>query len=410
MQKATTQATITSALVVTGNMVGAGILALPVNLGPAGLIPALCAIAFMWMLMTWTALIYSEQKSLVQNETADLPTFFGAELGPAGKWVSIVANLIILYGVLVAYLAGVSSIVNHLFNLNLPDWVSMVGYFVFATLMTSFGAVVMARGNAFLMIFMWSAFALLVFMTVPNMSAENLGFADWHFLPSAFPVLITAFHFHNIIPTICRTLKQDRRSIRTAIVGGTFLGLLMNVIWVIVVCLALPLDGGSTSVVYAFENNLPATIPLAKMITTPGFMQAGLVFSIVAMTTSFMANGTALLSFIRDLTSTYLNISRMSLVWPLAFLPPLVVGIFYPDVFLIALNIAGGLGENILFGILPGMLLIRYSAKGSLRQKSGWFLVAAFGAVLLIELGQEFGLLTISPDVEYWTAAHTQTN
>lgn len=406
MQKATTQATITNALVVTGNMVGAGILALPVNLGPAGLLPALCAIAFMWCLMTWTALIYSEQKSLVQNETADLPTFFGAELGPAGKWVSIAANLIILYGVLVAYLAGVSSIINHLFATSLPDWVSMVAYFAFATLMTSFGAAVMARGNALLMILMWGTFGALVFMTIPNMSNQNLGFADWTFLPTALPVLITAFHFHNIIPTICRSLKQDRKAIRTAIVGGTFLGLLMNVIWVIVVCLALPLAGGDMSEVYAYKHNLPATIPLAEMITTPGFMQIGLVFSIVAMTTSFMANGTALLSFIRDLTSTYLNISKMSLVWPLAFLPPLAVGIFYPDVFLIALNIAGGLGENILFGILPGVLLIRYSAAGSLRKKSGWFLVAAFGAVLLIELGQEFGLLTISPHVESWTAKH----
>ncbi|WP_018123833.1 aromatic amino acid transport family protein [Desulfovibrio oxyclinae] len=408
MAIASRQAVITSALVVTGNMVGAGILALPVNLGPAGVLPALSGIVLMWLLMTTTAIIYSEQKSLVQSETADLPSFFGSELGTAGKWISIVANLIILYGVLVAYLAGVASIINHLFHIDLPGWVTTVGYFAFATLMTSFGAVVMARGNAVLMLLMWGTFAMLVFMTVPTMSATNLGFSDWGFLPSGLPVLITAFHFHNIIPTICRTLKQDRRAIRTAIIGGTSLGLFMNIVWVVVVCLALPLSGADDSVVYAFRNNLPATIPLAEMIASPVFMQAALVFSVVAMTTSFMANGTALLSFIRDLTSTYLGVSGMKLVWPLAFLPPLAVGIFYPDVFLIALNIAGGLGENLLFGILPGFLLVRYFSKGSFRHRLGLFLVAAFSAVLIIELGQEFGLLNISPDVEYWTAHHVQ--
>lgn len=400
---------VTTALVVTGNMVGAGILALPVNLGPSGLIPALIGTVFMWFMMTCTALIYSRQKALIDDPDADLPTFFGRELGPTGQWVSVAANIIILYGLLTAYLSGVASIVINLFDLPIPEWGAMVGYFVIAVLLTSFGAAVMRRGNAILMIFLWLCFAALVIMTIPNMHDGEIRLADWSFLPSGLPVLLTAFHFHNIIPTLCHTLDNDHGAVTRAIWLGTGLGLIMNVIWIVVVVLALPMTGNDgANLIQAFQQNLPATVPLAKVIGGNVFTQVSLGFAVVAMTTSFMANGTAMQSFMRDLVSTYLHSSNRTLVWALSFLPPLAVGILYPNVFLSALNVAGGVGINILFGILPGVLLIKYAGDAGWKRIAGWAMIAVFGAVLLIEVGQEAGLLHISPDVEYWTAKHIQ--
>jgi len=397
---------ITTALIVTGNMVGAGILALPINLGPSGLIPALAGTVVMWIMMTCTALIYSRQKALVEGVGADLPTFFGVEFGPAGQWVSVGANLIILYGLLTAYLAGVTSIVTNLFDFPIPQWGAMLGYFVLAVLLTSFGATAMRKGNAVLILIMWGTFAALVFLTLPHMSGKGDLMHDWSFLPSGLPVLLTAFHFHNIVPTLCRTLDQDRRAITTAIWTGTSIGLVMNVIWMVVVITALPMTGGTTNIIVAFTNNLPATVPLAKVIGSVIFTDIALVFSVVAMTTSFMANGIALQGFMGDLSGLLFKTSSRTIVWTLSFIPPLLVGLLYPDIFLVALNVAGGIGINILFGILPGVLLVKYGEVGSLKRIAGYVVIAAFSAVLLVEIGQELGLLHISPDVEYWTARH----
>jgi len=387
-------------------MVGAGILALPINLGPAGLVPALAGTVVMWIMMTCTGLVYSRQKILVEDENADLPTFFGKEFGAAGQWISVGANLIILYGLLTAYLAGVSSIVINLFNLPIPQWAVMLGYFAFAALMTSFGAAFMRKGNMIAVFVMWGTFVALIYMTMPQMDWQNEHMHDWGFLPAGLPVLLTAFHFHNIIPTLCRTLKQDRGAITKAIWTGTSIGLVMNLVWILVVITALPMTGGTANIIQAFTLNNPATVPLARVIGGTTYLNIALVFSIVAMTASFMANGIALQSFMRDLTGLVFRTSRKLLVWPLAFLPPLLVGLLYPDVFLVALNVAGGIGIDILFGILPGVLLLKYSDGRVWRRVAGYVMIVFFAAILMVEIGQETGLLHMHPDVEYWTGIH----
>ncbi len=394
---------MTMMFVVVGNMLGAGILAIPVNLCAAGLYPALAATLVMWVLMTYTALIYADQKSLTYNEHADLPTFFHEELGAIGKWVSIVANMIVLYGVLVAYLAGISAIIMSLQS-TLSMSVVMIIYFIVVTSMTAFGMTMMKKCTPAMVITMWITFGMLVFMVVPDVTATNLEHFDWTYVPAGLPVLLMAFHFHNIIPSICRTLDHDAKKIKTAIIGGTTIGMFMNLTWLFVVLGAVPLSSpDGVDLISAFAKNQPATIPLEQLLKTPAFTYVALVFALVAMSTAFMANGTALMSFIRDLTATYMGTKNKSLVWCLSFIPPLLVALIYPDIFLIAINMVGGVGECIIFGILPGFIVWKYSTPGSFKRMSGIVLIVCFSAVLLIELGQETGLLHLSPDVEYWT-------
>jgi len=78
------------------------------------------------------------------------------------------------------------------------------------------------------------------------------------------------------------------------------------------------------------------------------------------------------------------------------------VALIYPAIFLVALNIVGGVGVNLLFGILPSCLLLRYGTKGA--RWSGAGMILAFLAILVLEVGQEFGLLSIAPEVESWMA------
>ncbi len=391
------------AFVVTGNMLGAGILALPIQTGLSGLIPSLAGIVLMWILMLSTAFIIAGQKSLTESATADLPTFFQKELGTAGKWVAVVANLVILYGLLVAYISGAASVIESLFKQHVPESMLMLIFFFVATFLTLFGMNLMRKGNAMIMLVMWITFGILVVVCAENMDTGRLTFMDWHFLPASLPVVVTAFHFHNIIPTISRNMNHDLSAIRKAMFIGTFIGLIMNIIWVVVVIAGLPLEGTSQdTILAAFQENLPATVPLCHILHSPIFTTSALLFALLAMCAAYMANGTALSSFIRDMATTYMHTSNRTLSFVFTFLPPLIISMVYPHLFLKAINTVGGVGIDLIFGILPGALLIKYN-RGK-KRAYGYFIVACFAVVLFYELGQELGLLHISPNAEYWNA------
>lgn len=401
-QSPSTAKVLTSALVVTGIQVGAGILALPINIGPAGLIPAIAGALAVWGVMTFNGLVLSRQPFLRENSDADLPTLFEALLGKGGKWVSVAANLIILYGLLVAYLAGVSSVVANSYHVDLPQWVLLLIYFCIATLLASLGDAVLRRGNAILMATMWLLFGALLVLVIPHFEGVNPRAADWRFFTSGLPILLVAFNFHNLIPTLCRTLNHDQKAISKAIWLGSGIGMFMTMLWTVAVILTLPMESANgVDIISAFKAGVPATVPLNNLIRSPLFVDASIAFSVVAMTTSYMGTGVSLTSFLRDVAGE--RVASPVFLWLLAFMPPLLVGVIYPDIFLKALNIVGGFGIGTLFGVLPGILLVRQPGAGPRTRLAGYGIIVFFLCILFVEFEQEAGLLRISPDVEYWS-------
>ncbi len=395
----------TTAIIITGNMIGAGILALPVNLGPAGMLPSIIGAVAVWVVMTCCGLIIARQPYLAENADADLPTFFGIVLGRTGKWVSVVANLIIFYGLLTAYLAGVMSVASSFLNFPVPQWVILCIYFAIVTGLASMGDVFLRKGNTYFILCMWTLFISMLVMVMSHTHKGDVMAADWKFFISGLPILVVAFNFHNVVPIVCRFLNHDKKAVTTAIWLGSGLGMVMTVIWTVAVMASLPMEAANgVDILSAFKLNQPATIPLDKMLQSSLFTKASLGFAIVAMSTAYIATGVALISFLKDLTSGR-NVNKL-LVWLAGFLPPLFVSLFFPNVFLEALNIVGGVGVGTLFGILPGTLLIKQGEPGSTMKKAGYAIVIFFLIVLVVEVMQETGMLHISPNVEYWSA-HT---
>jgi len=391
----------TMSLMVTGNLLGAGILALPVNLGPAGMLPALAGIVLVWALMLYSAYALADQPELSQEGAGGLPAFFGAKLGPSAKWVAVAADMVIFYGVLTAYLVGTASVVNGLFALPVPKWAVTVAYFAVVAGLTAFGMAILRRSNAVILILMGVTFTALIVMTLGHADPARAAHMRPGFLPAAMPVALTAFLFHNLIPTLCRELKGDIRAVRRAILYGSLIGLAMNAAWTAAVFCALPMEGqGPATIMNAFEKNLPATVPLSILLDSRAFTNIGLVFALLSMSAAFLANGTALQAFLEDLATGLRLRPGKAAVWLVSFLPPLVVSVVYPDIFLVVMNVVGGFGICLLFGVLPAVLMLRQRAGGA-RLLAGAAL-ACFAAILAFEAGQELGLTDINPDWEYW--------
>lgn len=395
---------LTVGILITGNLVGAGILGLPINTGLAGFLPSFIIMILVWGLMLGSAVVISDQVLSSGSENFDLPSLFGRTLGSAGQWAAVLANLLILYGLLVAYLSGGTAILVNIFGISGPTWAVTLVFFFFTTAMTLFGVVIVRKGNAVLMAAMWVAFLGLIALALPKMQPKQLAFTNLALLPSALPIMITAFHFHNIIPTACRSLNMDRSAVIKAFFIGALIGLGMNAFWNLTVMGALPVsDQGQNNILYAFEKGLPATVPLAAIVGSHLFTSFGLAFAILAITTSYLANGTALLGFCRDMSKGLLKIENKVVDALLAFGPPLAVTLFYPNLFLKALDVVGGVGISLLFGILPGVLLIQ-QAKSSKAKILGIVMVVCFSGILVFEVCQEAGLLRIDPETELWKA------
>ncbi len=244
-------------------------------------------------------------------------------------------------------------------------------------------------------------FVVIVFIAGGHIKADNLTHINWPLFVCGIPILVTAFHFHNIIPAICETLKWDQRVISRTMLIGMTLGFLMNATWLLVGIGVLPLDDSPVGLVNAFLKNLPATIPISQVVGSQLFLVLAMFFALVAITTAYLANGMGLIGFMDDLTSQYLGRTNPALSRALAFGPPLLIALVYPDVFLKAIDFAGGFGIVTLFGILPSIIAIR-KARSSAEKTLGIAMLVLFGIFFLLEAGQELGLMKISPDAEYW--------
>ena len=395
-----------SSLLVLGNVLGVGVLALPITAGLGGFIPALIGIVLLWLVMLLTAFIITYRID-PNKKNFDLPSFYEKELGSvAAKWIAIICNLIILYGVLVAYLSGITTMISALFpGLAKYGMVVLVVYFCIAVSIIIFGISVLRKSMLFLMIALWICFGIMIYTGLGQFDGAYLDNMYWFYLPVVLPIAVSTFHFHNIIPTVSKSLNYNKPATYKAIFLGVFIGLLINVIWVTVVLGTLPENGpGTHTVVYANIHGWAANVPMSELLHNHYFTIAGLIFSVIAVTSSFAANGAGLYGFIKDILYHHFKTENSVIASAVAFLPPLIVTIVYPNLFLSALSIVGGVGEDILFAILPAFVLIKISSKmfkspglAKLAKVVGVIMAVVGFFVLIYVIATKFGLLDMTP-------------
>lgn len=386
---------------IVGNLIGAGILALPINTGLAGFLPSFLGLMLTSAVMFYSSIVLSKEAVGRKESTFNYPSLYQLYLGTAGKWIAVAANLIILYGLLTAYLTGITSIITNLFKLSVPPVFLMLIFFVVVTAISMAGIGKIQKYIAILVVVKCIAFVFIVFMAGGEIRAQNLTHVNWPLFVCGIPILVTAFHFHNIIPAICESLNWNQKVIGRTMLIGMAMGFIMNAAWLVIGIGVLPLDNSSVGLINAFTKNLPATVPLAEIMGSQTFLVITMFFAMIAITTAYLANGMGLIGFMDDLTSQYMGRTNPFLSRVLAFAPPLIIALVYPDIFLKAIDFAGGFGIVTLFGILPSIIALRKATTPTARVLA-FVMLALFSVFFLLEAAQELGMLKISPDAEYW--------
>lgn len=351
--------TFQAMLLVAGTCIGGGMLALPVACAGAGFLPSALLMVVVWAAMTLTGLFFVEAGFWVKKEDAHVITLSGTLLGPWAKKVAWCVFLFIAYASLVAYTAGggyvISQIANHC------GWAmsKTVGALLFICV---FGPSVLMRHttlgriNAFFFFVMLVAYILLIVAGSQDIQADLVLRQDWSMSIGALPLLLTAFSYQAMVPSLHPYLDHNKRSLMVAITGGTALAGSFYLVWQLVVFGNVPLIG-ENSLQAAFALGEPATYALSKISGSSFIGLAAACFAFFALITSFFGISLGLFDFLSDGLSIPKNWSGSLILTLLILLPCAFFATMYERVFLEALDASGGFGDTIVNGLIPVLMV-----------------------------------------------------
>lgn len=391
---------IGGSLLIAGSCIGAGMLALPILTGIAGLRPTLIMLGLAWLFMTTTALLLIEVNCWFKKEV-NLLTMVEHTLGVWGRRLSWALYLLLFYALLVAYmvLSGnhASHFLVHVFGINVPDWVGTFFFVLVFGWLIYLGTRPVDLVNRVLMFGKIAAFVFLVVVSAGYVRQVNLEVTHAGLVFVAMPILVISFGFHNMIPPLHAYLKGDIKKIKMAIIGGSLLTLAIYLVWEVVAIGILP-EGVILS---SHAKDIDAAQAIQATIDRPIIGTTAGILAFFAILTSFLAQSLSLARFWADGLKSNKKAASLSNFWycGLALLPPLGFAILFPNVFFAAVNFAGGICAVILFGLFPALMVwigrYKKDIKASYRviggRKTLCFVLIFAAFILFYQLTNTFG-------------------
>lgn len=338
-------------LLVAGTSIGVGMLALPVVTALGGFIPSLIIYLISWIFMVGIALLIVEA-CLWLPKDANLISISQKLLGTKGAVACWILYLFLFYCIMIAHMAIGGNAVSLAFSHSIPDWVSTLAYVIAFAPIVYLGTNAVDRINILLMVGVIITYILFLFVATPHIDMQNIARQNWSKIWPALPIILTAFGFQNLIPTLVNYMQRDFKKVKLAIWFGTSIPLVFYILWELMVLGVAPLEGenGLLEALRTGQSAVPAlqaALPNSSLGLIAGF------FSFFAMTTSFIGLAIAFFDFWADgLNWEKKGLKRIG-IFLLVFGVPLVFVFVNPTIFFTALNLAGGLGMILLLGIMP---------------------------------------------------------
>lgn len=383
---------LAGSLLVAGTSIGGGMLALPVLTSLAGFMPSVVIYFFCWLFMASTGLLFLEISQWMKGE-ANIVSMAEQTLGKPGKCFAWVIYLFLFYCLTVAYMVGCGNIVVELSQHRIPDWFGPLLFVLLFAPLILISTAWASHLNIWLVAGLALSYFGFVFLGFYYVNPELLKHYDWSYSLKVLPIAFTSFAYQGIVPTLASYMHHDAKQIRKAILIGSFIPLIAYIIWEWLILGIVPLEGPN-GLKDALQKGQNAVQPLKYFIESGSIYWLGLAFAFFALVTSFLGVALGLRDFLADGLSIQKDMKGKILLALLVLLPPLLIAIIYPNIFLIALDYAGGFGCALLLGLLPVLMAWRgryfLNFPYSPQIPGGKIFLSLLGIFVSIELISEF--------------------
>lgn len=349
-------------LLVVGTAIGGGMLALPMITAPAGYLYSLAVFIAVWGLMTLGA-FYLLEVNLTLPDGSHLISMSRTTMG----WVGAVAvgffYVVLLYSAIAAYIASGGDLLNFLLkslHASFPLWLSSLLFTILFSLIIYSGIKKIDWANRLFMLLKFALFMILVLVIMPHAQPARwrLGHASaaW----SSLSVIAAAFTFGMIIPSLRHFYQGNLTVLRKVILLGSLVPLMAYLLWDAVVQGTVPAVGahGLSQMMHSAHAVSELAIALGSQIHSSYIGIGTELFSSVCVLTSFLGIGLSLVSFfqdgIKDRGWRYYKV----MLFAIAFLPPWLVTVVWPQAFVYGLRLAG-ICAVLLMMLSPSLMAFR---------------------------------------------------
>ena len=368
-----------SIALVAGTTIGAGVLALPNVSYEVGFVPSVFALVGSWIVMSISSLLIAEVGTNLAKEDSKFEgksflTLVGEVLGDNGGKAATFIYIVLHYALLVAYDAGAGDAFSRALNIDQGPTILLFGAAMGA--ICGFGGEGTINSvNNFMFAVVCASFGALIGIGLPAVNPSNL-IETFHpeRLFNALPVMVLAFVHHNVIPTVSRQLAYNKQTIQRAVILGTSVPLIIFLMWNLVVLGIGPIQSIDSTEAFTDRSSFDTVGVLASV---GGGENGGIVatelaelFSAAAIITSFIGFFVGLSDLLRDFVTPEEDLkdssgksegSSLAIDLGIAAaitVPPALVAIQNPSIFVTALDIAGTYGITLLFLVMPAVMSI----------------------------------------------------
>jgi tyrosine-specific transport protein len=332
-------------LLIVGTSIGGGMLALPVSTAEVGFSNSVFFLVLCWLIMAVGALLILEV-NLRLPSGSNMVSMAKSTLGLPGQIIAWITYLFLLYTLLAAYISGGSDVLGSILaqlHLELPRWLASLLFTLAFSLVVYGGIRAVDYVNRGLMFGKLGIYLILLIIISPHVHMSSLSGGSMRTITGSLMILITSFGFASIVPSLREYFNDDVIALRKVILLGSFIPLVCYILWDAVIMGVVQRDGANG--LMALMNTDRATSGLTNALSNAvnnhwivGFFD---FFTSICMVTAFLAVSMGLFDFLADGLSLKKSGLQGKTILALTFIPPLVIVLLRPGIYLHALSYAG---------------------------------------------------------------------
>ncbi|WP_318371347.1 low affinity tryptophan permease TnaB [Enterobacter sp.] len=397
-------------MVIAGTVIGGGMFALPVDLAGAW---------FFWgafiLIIAWFSMLHSGLLLLEANLNYPVGSSFNTItkdlLGNKWNIFSGLTVAFVLYILTYAYISANGAIISETISMHSGEHVNpkIIGVCtaLFVAAVLWFSSLAASRITSLFLgikilafVIVFGSFFFQVDYTILR-GTQGASEASRSFFPYIFmaiPVCLASFGFHGNIPSLIICYGKRKDKLIKSIVFGSSLALLIYLFWLY--CTMGNISREAFKGIIASGGNVDALVNSflgtnqSKMIEF-----CLLVFSNLAVASSFFGVTLGLFDFLADLFKFTNSHSGRFKTILLTFLPPTILYLFFPNGFIYGIG-GAGLCATIWAVIIPAILALKSRQKFPNQMFTVWggrvipVIVITFGVVVIVcWFGNVFSLL-----------------